>query len=203
MIKPLFTRERELERSLSQSADAGSRVLYTASASDFSVGDRLFVSESDGSELEYLGAIAEVAPTSLTATFPLETAKSATARVWRPASAFQWETVTASPSVDRVLREGIVAERSVGGALWSARVADPWREDTLRFPGLSRAHFTAFRSWLASATRGGLDDFTWVDETRCVARVRLLDSGFDQKETVSRVVDLVLKLAVLEEGGTA
>jgi hypothetical protein len=203
MIKPLFTRGQELERSLSESADAGSRILHTASASDFSLGDRLFVSESDGAELEYLGAIVEVAPTLLTATFPLDAAKSATARLWRPASLFQWDTVTASPAVDRVLREGIATERSVGGALWSVRIADPWREDTLRLSGIPRAHFAAFREWLASAARGGLDDFTWIDEARNVARARLLDTGFDQKETVSRVVDLVLKLAVLEEGGYA
>jgi hypothetical protein len=202
MIKPLFAKARDRERTLTQAAQAGTKTLHVSAPSEFALGDRIFVSESDGSELEYLGPVTQIGADSLTVTHALANPKTITARIWRPQSAFQWDTVTTEP-VERVFHEGIAVERSVGGALWAVRLADPIREDTLRFTGVSRAAFASFRSWLSSHACGGLDDFTWVDEQRACARVRLLNCDFIQLEKVPRVVALDIRLAVLGEGAYA
>ena len=77
------------------------------------------------------------------------------------------------------------------------------RDDTLRFPEVSRAHFLAWRDWFGANLRMGLNDFTWVDESRAVARVRLLNREFEQTGPTPGVVSVVIRLAVLQEGGTA
>ncbi len=202
MMKPLFAKDKQLERNLAQSEAAGATVLHVATPSDFNLNDLVFVADADGTGVEYLGAVTAVGADSLTVSHPLAASRDTTATLWRPAAEFRWETVTAEP-MRRAFREGIAVERSVGGALWSVRVAEAVREDTLRFKGVSRAHFTAFRAWLAAWTRSGLDDFTWIDESRAAARVRLLDCDFEQVEKIPGALALALQLAVQQEGGYA
>lgn len=200
MLKPIFTKGTALHRSLNSAPQAGARILYCDESRDFSIGDRVFVAEADGSELEYMGVVRVSGdPPWLETTLSMKKAKSANAAIWRAQSVFQWETVTAAP-VQRVFHEGIVVDRSVGGGLWAVRVADPVREDTLRFNGVSRASFAAFRAWLAASTRNGLEEFTWVDEERQIARVRLLRCDLVQAENAPRTLAFDLKLAILAEG---
>ena len=202
MIKPLFGKGKTLQRNLSHPEPAGSQTLHIASPGGFSPGDRVFCSEVGGSELEYLGPVTSVEPDAIQVTHGLAAAKNASAIVWKPEGCFQWPTIASSP-VERVFHEGIATERAVGGALWSVRTSDPWREDTLRFQGISRAHFAELRAWLAAHARGGLDDFTWVDEAREIARVRLLHCDFTQIEKTPHSMELAIQLAVLEEGDYA
>lgn len=199
MIKPFFAKNKALERTLSHAENAGVQILHVSSPGNFAQGDRIFCAEADGSELEYLGLVETVGADHIEVSCALTAAKSATATVWKAASVFQWETVASSP-VRRAFHEGIAVERAAGGALWSVRTADPWREDALRFPGISRGYFTAFRAWLTARARGGLDDFTWVDEARAIARARLLECDFVQEENAPKTTGLILRLAVLEEG---
>jgi hypothetical protein len=204
MIKPLFAKGKELERTFASETSAGSATLEVAAPEDFALGDRVFVANADGSALECVGPVTEVSEDAITVRYGLKWARGTTARVWRAQRVFQWETVSEEP-VASVFRDGIRAERSVGGAVWSVRTGDPAREDTVRFSGVSRGGFAAFRAWLEAAARGGVDDFTWVDETRQPARVRLLESGFAPAQGVEvlRSLDLTIRLAVLEEGGYA
>ena len=202
MIKPLFAVAKNLERALSHAETAGATDLHVPSPSDFSVGAPIFVSEANGAEMEFLGRIRAIGDDTISVAFGLAADKSATAKIWTPSSAFPWEAVTSQP-MERSFHEGIRVEQSVGGALWSVRTAEPLRTDRLRFREISRSHFAAFRSWLSAQVRGGLDDFTWVDEERNVARVRLVRCDFTQVEERPRVVELIVDLAVLEEGGYA
>lgn len=200
MLKPLFAKGKELERPLTHSANAGENFLRCANSYEFGIGQRTFVAESDGAELEYMGPVTMAGdPPWVETVLSLKQAKTVTATLWRAQTFFQWETVTSQP-VQRAFHEGIVVERSVGGRLWSVRVADPLREDTLRFTGVSRPSFAAFQGWMAAATRGGLEEFTWVDEERQIARVRLVNCDLVQVENSPRTLAIDLKLAVLAEG---
>jgi hypothetical protein len=202
MMKPLFAKDKLLERNLAQSEPVGTRLLHVASPSDFSLGSLVFVGDLDGANVEYLGAVTAVGLDSLSVAHALGLPRLGTATLWCSASALRWASVTDEP-VERAFREGIAVERSAGGALWSVRVADAVREDTLRFKGISRAQFTDFRDWLAASARSGLDDFTWVDESRRVARVRLQDCDFKLIEEVPGSLTLAQHLALDQEGGYA
>ncbi len=202
MIKPLFARNKQLERPLTAPAAAGATVLKVTGAANFLPGDLLFIAHADQSLPECLGPVRAATATTLTPTFPLQSARSATATLWRPAGVFHWKTLQ-SASVERAFQEGIRLERTLGGGYYPVRLAAPQREDTLRFPALTRSEFETLRAWFATHTRSGLDDFTWVDEHRQLARVRLAACDFDQKEQTPRVLALALRLIVLEEGGYA
>ena len=93
MIRPLFAKGKELERTLSQAELAGATDLHVPTPGDFSPGDLIFIAEVDDSELEFLGPVQSVAGTTITVVHPLATDKADTATVWRAASAFQWQTV--------------------------------------------------------------------------------------------------------------
>jgi hypothetical protein len=202
MIKPLFARNKQLERPLAVPAAAGATTLQVAGAANFLPGDLLFIAHADQSRPECLGPVRATTATTLTVTFPLQTARSATATLWRPAGTFHWKTLQ-SASVERAFQEGLHLERTLGGGFYPVRLAAPQREDTLRFPAVARSEFEALRAWFTTHTRSGLDEFTWVDEHRQLARVRLAACDFDQKEHPPRVLTLALRLIVLEEGGYA
>jgi hypothetical protein len=202
MLKPFFVRSRQLERPLAAPAAAGTMTLPVAGAANFLPGDLLFIAHADQSLIESLGPVQTVTSSTVTATFPLRTARSVTATLWRPAATFHWKSLQAAP-VERSFQEGIHLERTLGGGFYAVRLAAPQREDTLRFPSVTRSEFEALRVWLAAHTRSGLDEFTWVDEYRQPARVRLAACDFEQHEQPSRVLALALRLIVLEEGGFA
>ncbi|NQU43389.1 hypothetical protein HQ520_08885 [bacterium] len=202
MIKPLFAQGISHQTLLAQAEPSGVSTLRVTGPEGFSVGQHVFCCESDGSELEYAGCVTAVDLDAVSVHLPLLQGKQSGGLVWSAESVFQWQRISAGP-LHRSFQEGIRSEHSVGGAVWSVRTGDPWREDELCFRGLLRSHFVAFRQWLTENVRGGLDDFTWVDEARDVARVRLTNTEFLQVEQVPRVIELRLKLAVLEEGGYA
>jgi len=202
MLKPLFAVGRRLERTLTRSEPAGATALHVSAPADFQVGDPIFISDADATAIECLGPVRGIGAEAVTVSRPLAGPRSDSAIVWTPAGALQWQVVRADPP-GRSFHGGIAVERSAGGVLWSVRTGAPWREESLRFEGVMRSDFDAFRAWLDAAARGGLDDFAWVDGSARPCRVRLLDCDFTPREERPRTVDLVLRIAVLEEGSYA
>jgi hypothetical protein len=202
MTKPVFAQGKEFERNLLQPAPAGTKTLYISSPGSFSLGDRIFCADGDGSQTEYLGIVTSVEASAIIVAFSLLTSRDTNATIWRPAEIHSWETVASEP-VRRVYREGIAVERALGGALWSVRTADAVQEAKLIFAGITPAHVASFRTWLSTAARSGLDNFTWADERRATATVHLLDYDFKPIETAPESLTLAMHLAIVEEGGYA
>lgn len=202
MLKPLFVRNKQLERPLTAPAAAGATTLSVAGAANFFPGDPLFIAQADQSQTEYLGPVRSATATTLSVTFPLQMARPTTATLWRPAATFAWKSLPAAP-VERAFREGIHLEQTLGGGFYPVRLAPPQREDTWRFTALARSEFEALRAWFSNHTRSGLDEFTWVDTCGQVARVRLAACDFAQQEQTPHVLAFALRLLVLEEGGYA
>ena len=200
MNRPVFSRGKEQEQSLTQAASAPTHHLYTADASlNFAVGDRIFIAEADGSELEFLGAVTALAPTYLTTALALRASKSATALLWRSAQAFVWPVEPSLPVV-KERSTGILCARALGGTLYSTRVAEPNRVDTLRFERLPLRVFEEFQEWVDAVLGGGLLDFTYVDERACVSTARLTAPQLPQRQPDEQLTELELEIAVQTEG---
>ena len=199
MIRPVFARGKEQEQALSQAASAASNELYTANAStNFSIGDLIFASEADGSELEFLGPAIAVASTYLTTTLYLGEAKSATAVLWRAAAEFVWPVEPAFP-LEKEHASGISTLRSLDGTVYSARLAEPRRTDRIS-SRIRWSDFEDLRQWIETNLTGGLDDFSYVDERGDVATARLVSPGINQKQDDEGLVDFDIDIAVTDEG---
>ncbi|MCX7017109.1 MAG: hypothetical protein NTW86_31860 [Candidatus Sumerlaeota bacterium] len=200
MNRPVFARGKEQEQSLTQAASAPTHHLYTAEASlNFAVGDRIFIAEADGSELEFLGAVTATAPTYLTTALALRASKSATALLWRAARAFVWPVEPSLP-VEKQHSTGIVCARALGGTLYSTRVAEPNRVDTLRFARLPLPVFEEFREWVEHVLEGALLDFTYVDERAQVSTARLAAPRIAQRQPDEQLTEIELEIAIQTEG---
>jgi hypothetical protein len=200
MIRPVFARGKQQEQSLTQAATAPTNQLYTADAStNFSVGDLILISESDGSELEFLGSVTATTPTYLTTSLSLAADKAATAKLWRPSASFVWPATPSLP-LEKDHSTGIVTARSLGGTLFSARVADPRRVDRLEVERMRVADFESLRAWVATSLDDGLLDFSYVDEGGEVSRARLMAPEFLQRQDDEQLTSLAVEIAVLAEG---
>lgn len=202
MFKPFFAKGKASQAVLSRLVPAGAFILPVDSVAGFAPGDRIFCAGAGGSKTEYLGVAAQVSDDGIRVSRAVKLGRDAGALVFRPVSVFQWPGASAGSFLTS-FHSGIAVERAVDGGLWPVRVADAWREDTVEFPELNRSTFNAFRAWLEGVARGGLEDFGWVGESGEVARVRLLDCDFNKIKASGCLVDLLLRLAVLEEGGYA
>jgi hypothetical protein len=200
MIKPLFAHSKTGEREIAVSVEAGADGIPLADSSAYSAGQVVFadLSNPSDSSLVFLGSVASVHPSGIVLARSLAFPLPAGTPVWAAAAHFQWPIMPV-PSLERRHAGGVFVERSVGGALWSVKIADSWREDTVRFAGLPRSRFEALRLWIDTHVRGGADDFTWVDPEGALHRVRLLNGELLHRESVPRTLDIEIRLAVLAD----
>jgi hypothetical protein len=198
-VGPFCAQGRPIEATLSSSISEGENRIYIPRPIDWNYGDRVFVGNSDFTNVEYLGMVVTINNDSLVTTLPAARSHGDTSIVWRPAKYFIWRDQPILP-IERTRNEGIVAERSAGGALWSVRVAAPSLEVAVRFRGVVAAEYETFREWIDDELRGGLDDFTWVDERRKIARVRLLETRLEvSPDSPAEPSVLHVRYAVLAE----
>jgi hypothetical protein len=199
-MKPLFTLGKQIECPLTQFVEEGSNQLPIAGASIyFSVGDKIFVSESEGSELEFLGNATAVETNLLTTAHPLSSDKNAGALVWKPSAQFEFEIGRSSPFL-RSFDTGIEIQKTVGGQVYSTRVREPGWTETLTFSKLSRSNFLAFQEFLQNSLYDGLEEFTYVDEAGEISIVRLLTTQIQQHENHPKLVTLKLELYYVQPG---
>jgi len=180
---PLFCQGRAVERPTSQAVGMGAKQIPTDDATSyFSAGERVFISEADGSEVEYLGTIASVATNSVTVELATEAAKSEGAKLWTPEAMFEWpmQTGTARPPAGgRVRHGGVEVVRSLGGEAYATRLGSAYVTESVRFENLTDERFGQLSSWLEQEADGGLEEFTYVDGSRVVRRVRLDVPAFE------------------------
>jgi hypothetical protein len=199
-MKPLFACGKQNERTLTQFVERGSTHLPIAGASlYFAVGDKVFVSEAGGTELEFLGNALAVETNLLTTARPLSSDKDAGAHVWKPLEQFEFEIGRSSPFLRR-LDTGIEILKTVGGQVYSTRVREPGWIEMLSFSKLSRANFLAFQDFLRNSLNDGLNEFAYVDEAADVAIVRLLTTQIEQHEAFPQLATLKIELAYVQKG---
>ncbi|MCE5228775.1 hypothetical protein LLG95_04165 [bacterium] len=144
---------RDAESVVADEAQAGATTIALVNADIiFTAGDLLFISESDGSETEWLGRVTQLTSMSIGFSRPLRSSKNTGAKLWRAASAIG--ASEAALPARRTRQSGVITERSLGGRFYAVRVAEPTETFTLELGGLTPAAARAITSWLDDADAG-------------------------------------------------
>ncbi len=195
-----LTKGKTSEHTITSPSSAGARFFALVGANTFySPGDLLFMSESDGSETEFLGAVVAATVTMLESTLPLLKAKSANAKIWKPTNHFGF-SAEFSPPLTRKIGTGVTVTRTGGGGYSASRTTDRTDTMVLVWEGMAPGLDEDLTSWLESATNGGLDPFTLVFPSRKVEAVRLYDDGYSRVVRPGDRCDLRLPLIIEAEG---
>lgn len=169
---PLFCQGKDVQRETSEALGIGVRQIPTADAdSHFFAGQRVFISETDETEIEFLGIILSVAADSITVEFATQAAKNSGAKLWTPPAVFDWPAGTADSS-RRTRHSGVEVVRSLGGEAYATRLREPYNIEIVQFDNLSDERFARLFLWFDQNADGGLEEFTYVDAARAVWRVQ-------------------------------
>jgi hypothetical protein len=158
----ILARGRAAEQTLAEVTPAGARSLALAGAGSlFAPPQKLFISEADGRETEWLGRVTAATASALAFSHPLHASKNSGARLWRAASAIEFP-----PESARITRattaSGVTAETAADGTPYAIQTAQPRTLFQLYFEDLTPAAELNVTRWLAEQTRWGLDLFTLI-----------------------------------------
>lgn len=128
------------------------------SGSDYAVGDDLFISKSDDTELEYLGQLTAVASDSVTVEVAVAADKGASAKLWKPNTSFRFSSGPGF-GVRFVDRLGTFIDVSRGGQVTSTQIADAVRELEFEWGKGALADYQGFRSFLLGERSSGSKSF--------------------------------------------
>jgi hypothetical protein len=125
MFAPVFARGKGTQRTVSSYAIGTSSTVVTlsAAASPMAVGQHLFVSNADGTAVEYLGKIRAVSGSQVTASLVAQGARAAGALAWTPAAVWQAATVP-SAVYEPSYVSGVETLETAGPALLHTRAAE-------------------------------------------------------------------------------
>ena len=196
----IFARGREAEQTLSEIVAARVQTIALVDADlIFSVGDTLFISESDDSEAQWLGRVTAVTGSQVSFSRELASSKNTGAKLWRAADTIATPADTVHPEKRR-LETGVATERSLGGTFYAMQVADPLWSERLRIDRLTPAAEEALREWLATETDWGLEAFTLIDPAGDLRVVRLGGEPVEQARDKGGRIEWTLPLVIVEEG---
>jgi len=147
----------------------GEVAIDLASAAGIDVGDYVFISEADDSEIECLGKCIGKNSNTITCAAGPTAAKASGAKVWTPANILDFGVGVngyAQP-VDR----GVLTEKTVGGVWTRNKIADTSEEITFIVPIMSATLYAAWGTFI-DTTLLGYDTFTFVNERREIFQVQ-------------------------------
>lgn len=194
----MFAKGTGAQSCLTQAAAAGVRSLPLAGAG-FAPAQRLFISEADGSEIQWLGRVTQAGSSTISFSRPLELAKSAGARLWSAAATL--ELSTESLLLERkTVETGILTERSAGGQYYALKLTAPKTVLRLALAAEDSSLEEALMGWLEEQTGWGLDPFTLVNPENGICIVRLSGEPISQEQSASGKRRLVFSLAIAQEG---
>lgn len=199
MIIPFFCQSKATQRETSQAVGIGTRLIPTLGAEDyFQPGQRIFISESDATEIEHLGTIQSVATDSITVGLATEAAKAVAAKLWTPEDVFEWP-VGAEAAVRRMHHTGVGVIRSLGGDAYATRLQTPYEIEHVRFDNLTDDRFEQLSAWFEQQAGGGLEEFTYVNAAREVWRVRLDAPTLEWSRNPRDLIAVEFQLQLLNE----
>ena len=170
---PFFCQAKAIQREASEPVGIGARQIPTLGAGIyFDAGDRIFISEADATEVEYLGSVVSVAADAITVELATAKAHGAAAKLWTPLDVFEWPA--GLPEAARTMyHSGVEVVRSLGGVAYSTRLASPYEVESVRFENLTDERAAQLLTWIDQQADGGLLEFSYVDGARVVWRARL------------------------------
>jgi hypothetical protein len=196
----MLAKGRAGERVLTAVIPAGGKSIALAGADTiFALTQRLFISEADDSELQWLGRVTQVTSSAVSFSRTLKLAKSSGAKLWRAASVFDLPMDAPLPA-RRTTETGVVTQRSAGGEFYAIQVAEPRTTLRLVLNDLTPSSEDTLLAWLAEQTRWGLDPFTLLDSSGAPSVVRLAEGPIEQEREAGGRRRLTLPLTIVEEG---
>jgi hypothetical protein len=196
---PLFCQGKAIQRETSQAVGMGARLIPTADANNyFHPGERIFISEPDATEVEFLGMIQSVASDSITVELATEAGKSEGAKLWTPQAVFEWPSGAAG-EVRRSHHSGVEVVRSLGGVAYATRLRSAYEIESVRFENLTDGRFEQLSSWLGQQANDGLEEFTYVDPSRMLWRVRLDAPTLESSRNARDLVVIGFNLHLLSQ----
>lgn len=196
----IFVTGRNNETSPGEVVPAGATTIPLAGADEtYATGDLLFISESDGSETQWLGRVSSVTAEQVAFTRPLAASKDSTALLW---AAAHHRATPARPDrpLELVTRPGVAVEPTLGGQTQAASVAEPRTTLRLRLGGLSAAERQGLFEWLGARAGWGLNPFTLIGPDGRLEAVRLSGEPIGQRREAGGLETIELPLILLGEG---
>jgi len=186
-------------------ASAGATTLTLADASAYVVGNLVFVSESDDTETEHLGAVTKKVGLVITIQYPLVAAKSASAKVWQPT--LYWRAQSPQGGMPGKVRDdGIEQIEMRDGGLFRTRLRDTSIAVRLSYPRLKPDDWQSLRDFYdaPSGLDSGLYDpvlafFDHEDNARVVWQVKI-DGQLNDYTEISGLAQASLLMRYLADG---
>jgi len=198
-MRCLFARGKLNQRELSSPASRGSFLVPVSNASDyFEPGDLVFVSDADGGRTGFLGPAASVSSTEIQCLLALSCSRDPGALVWKPLESLLFPKKRKHPR-ERCHDTGVSVRRSIGGSLHLTRIREPVRTETLRFEGLRKREVEELLDWMEEVLGGGIERFTFCDESCRVSVSAILSSEILHDEKSPDGVGIEMEIERLEK----
>jgi len=167
-------------RSGEETADApigAGDATFTVNGHTFVVGNRIWISKSDGTGKQYVGPVLSKETNTITVTYGANESKGSNAKVWKATQSAAF-SVDANDRWQRTRQTGTRPQVSRGGTVWSVNEADGVEVLRLGFgPGMA-ADYKTWRDFLVTYRDDGAKSFAlsywdWQDAAGKVAEARI------------------------------
>jgi len=199
-MRCIFAKGKTSERTLSAPASQGSFILSVENASlYYNPGDLVFLADADGSNTEFPGPVVSVSSTEIQCLSAVSKSRSTGSLCWKPLHSLLWPQKRFSP-IRRIRDTGVEARRSTGGVLYMTKIRESSCSEILRFDSLRLKEIVDFTSFLEDVLLGGIERFTFCDESGEVFVASLVSSKILENETSPNAIGIEMEIARIEEG---
>ena len=159
-MKPIFAVGKTNECIETTTIGIGTTTIVVGSATNsFSVGDPIFVSENNDSEVEYLGEATAVDATTVTVTHATIAAKSSPFKIWKPTNSVKMPYGVATPW-ERSVPLGVQTQRTQAGTAYRTKVSDIYTLITLNWNDLPESDCTSLNTFIITTLNYGVNNCT-------------------------------------------
>lgn len=130
----------------------------TINGHGFVVGDKIFISKSDNTGIQYLGPVTAKDTNSITTTYGANESKGTGVKVWKPGTLVAFSRGE-DRNWSRRRQTGTRTEVSRGGVVYSINTADGAEVVRMAFEGGARTDYAAWRAFLVSNRSDGASSF--------------------------------------------
>ncbi len=184
MAKITFSKGKSNEQTTTGAITAPSKVILLAGkTAGFSVGDYCFISESDDTELEYLGQITAIDPdVSVTVTYDVAADKASGAKFWKATNILEFEYANEYPA-SRSEKVHQAVGYTDGGQIYVSTKGVEEKLIPLHFELMTKTNYDELLDWYLNVSEGARYLFQYTDIYRNILTVRLLTEQLEFAET--------------------
>ncbi len=205
--RPILAHGRTAATTVSAGGSIGDKAFTLASASGWSVDKLIFVSESGGTEAEYLGTVQSIDGADIVSEFGLVAAKSSNMKIWQPAYYAEMGTAqTDRPLVEQ--NDGVSESMTLNNIVHRVQTRDPMETLTFGFSDIATSVRLAFRTFWTntSGVNYGVSatDMVWAGwdyeaDAASLWTVRAMGQPSDFRESLYGRSGIVLRLLLLTQ----